>query len=334
MPAAGGRTDQGYLNRMPSEQLPKEVVQDIFTKAQDESMLLRLGRQIPVSINETVIWTSGTFPEAGQVGGTTLASREGAEKPIQGIGFGESRAFSPIKLSVIVTVSEEFANYNPDQMYSELASKLSGACARAADLAAFHNKDAITGLDLIGTTANKHINATTNAVALDLTPGPTDPDLVTQIIGGVQLVESEVDGSSRPKNFRVNAFAADRDMRWPFVTTRTSDGGPVFYGAVPGTGKEINLSRTQGELFGLPLVYGDSVRGRLGAYAGSTARMFAGDWSQFAWGFADSISVRLSSDATVGGVSMFQTNQIAVLAECTFGWIVADPEAFVRYTIA
>ena len=120
-------------------------------------------------------------------------------------------------------------------------------------------------------------------------------------------------------------------MRWPLITQRRTDGQPVFVGAVPSTGRDIDLNANIGELFGLPIVYGDSVRGRLGAYAGSTALMFAGDWSQLAWGFADQIRVKVTDQATVGGVSMWQTNQIAVLAECTFGWIVNDPEAFVRY---
>ena len=329
MPAAGGRTDQGYLNRAPSFLLPREVVGDIFTKARDYSMMLNLGRQIPVSINETVIRTRGTFPEAGQVGGTTLASREGAEKPLQGIGFGSEKAFSPIKLAVVVTVSDEFASYNPDQMYSELAGELTGAVARAADLAVFHNKDAITGADLIGTSASSYVNATTNEVELNFLPAAS-PDLVSQILSGVKLVEDEASGGVS-KNFRVNAFAADRGMRWPLITLRRSDGQPVFVGAVPSTGRDINLNADIGELFGLPIYYGNSVKGRLGAYAGSTAEMFAGDWSQLAWGFADQIRVKVTDQATVGGVSMWQTNQVAVLAECTFGWIVNDPEAFVRY---
>lgn len=330
MPAAGGRIDQGYLHRAPSFLLPKEVVGDIFTKARDYSMMLNLGRQIPVGINETIIRTRGRYPEAGQVGGTTLASREGAEKPIQGISFGSEKAFAPIKLAVIVTVSDEFASYNPDQMYSELAGELTGAVARAADLAVFHNKDAILGTDLIGTSASSYINATTNEVELNFLP-TASPDLVSQIIGGVRAVEAEVDGGGLSKNFRVNAFAADREMRWPLITQRRTDGQPVFVGAMPSTGRDINLNGNIAELFGLPLVYGDSVRGRLGAYAGSNALMFGGDWSQLAWGFADQIRVKVTDTATVGGVSMWQTNQVAVLAECTFGWIVNDPEAFVRY---
>lgn len=327
MPAAAGRTDQGYLNRLPSDRLPKEVVGDIFTKAQDQSIMLQLARRIPVSINETVITTPDFYPEAGQVGGTTLASREGAEKPIQGINFGTSKSFSPIKLAVIVTVSEEFARENVDALYSQLSGALSGAIARAADLAVFHNRDAITGAALVGTTNNGYINATTNRVELNWLED--DPDVIDQIISGVELVEAEAD-SGTPKNFECTAFAADKVVRTKSARLRDASGQPIF-GTVPGTGAGINIRDPRPSLLGLPVFYGRSVKGRLGAYAGASVEMFTGDWSQVAYGFADQIRVKVSDEATVGGVSMWQTNQIAVLAEATFGWIVNDVEAFAAY---
>ena len=325
MPAAANRTDQGYLNRLPVDRLPKEVVGDIFSKAKDQSVMMSLGRQIPVSIGETVLTTSDTFPEAGQVGGTTLASREGAEKPIQGIGFGTTKSFSPIKLAVIVSVSEEFARANPDGLYSQLSTELSGAVARAADLAVFHNRDAITGAALVGTTANSYINATTHRVELDFAAAAS-PDIVGQIINGVTLVEADDD-----KNFDVSGFAAIPQLRAPLFNARRTDGSPIFQGEFPGSGSQINLNASYGSLLGLPLYYGRSVKGKLGAFAGTNVKMFGGDWSQMAWGFADSIRVKVTDQATVGGVSMWQTNQIAILAEATFGWIVNDPQAFVAY---
>lgn len=326
MPAAGGRTDQAYLNRMPSWRLPTTVVGNIFEKAKDQSILLNLGRQIPVSINETIITTEDTFPEAGQVGGTTLASREGAEKPIQGIGFGTRKAFSPIKLAVIVTASQEFARANPDGLYDQIGPRLAGAIARAADLAAFHNRDALTGNALVGTSASSYVNATTNRVELNLR-NDADPDLISQVLAGVDLVESDED-----KNFEVSGFAAVRQLNSRLVTMRDSNGNQVFAtGQYPNSGAGINLNTRIGSLLGLPLAYGRSVKGKLGAFAGTNVKMFAGDWSQLAWGFADAIEVKFTDQATVGGVSMWQTNQVAILAEATFGWIVNDPDAFVAY---
>jgi hypothetical protein len=278
-----------------------------------------------MSINETVFTTADTFPEAGQVGGTTLASREGAAKPIRGYAFGETKSVSPIKLAVIVTVSEEFARSNPDQLYSDLAPKLSGAIARAADLAVFHNKDALTGSNLVGTTDNGYVNSTSNRVELNFLSSAS-PDLVDQVLSGVELVEADED-----KNFEVSGFAAVPQLRTKFSTARDSNGNPVFAGQFPGSGSAINLNASFGQLLGLPIAYGRTVKGKLGAYAGTSVKMFAGDFSQLAWGYADSIRIKVSDQATVGGVSMWQTNQIAVLCEATFGWIVNDADAFVAY---
>lgn len=325
MPQAGNRTDQGYLNRLESRRLPQTVVGDIFSKAKDLSTAMQLGRQIPVSINENLITTPDTFPEAGQVGGTTLASREGAEKPLQGMAYGTHSVFSPIKLAVIVTVSEEYARENVDSLYSELAGQLSGAVARAADLAVFHNRDAITGSALVGTTTNSYINATTSRVELDFTA--PSPDLVAQILSGVRLVVSDED-----KNYDVTAFAAMPSIALELAVARDTSGNQIFTPSFPNSGAGINVNAKQGNLLGVPLLYAKSVKGKLGAYAGTNVKMFGGDWSQMAWGYADQIRVKVTDQATVGGVSMWQTNQLAVLAEATFGWIVNDVNtAFVAY---
>src|SRR5690606_2083630 len=134
---------QGRLHNLPSDRLPRSVVGDIFSKAREESAPMRLARQVPVGINETVVTLPDTFPEAGQVGaGTSLEDREGATTPVSGYRFGSQSSFSPIKLAVIVTVSEEFARQNVDGLYSELTTQLPRAIARAADLAVFYNRDA------------------------------------------------------------------------------------------------------------------------------------------------------------------------------------------------
>src|SRR5690349_20299395 len=99
---------QGRLSYVSDDLLGKTVTGPIFEKAQESSLLLRMGQTIPVTYGETVIPVSGQEPEAGQVGtGKTNADREGARKPISGFGW-DSRSLRPIKLAVIVTASEEF----------------------------------------------------------------------------------------------------------------------------------------------------------------------------------------------------------------------------------
>src|SRR5690606_5046998 len=329
---------QGRLHNLPSDRLPRSVVGDIFSKAREESALMRLARQVPVGINETVVTLPDTFPEAGQVGaGTSLEDREGATKPVSGYKFGSQISFSPIKLAVIVTVSEEFARQNVDGLYSELTTQLPRAIARAADLAVFYNRDALAGAPLLGTGHNGSIvnGATRNVGGTPTTISPHEveldlrrdasPDLIDQLIEGYNLVTAD-------DYYDFTNFAAVPSMRAQLVTRRDSMGNPVFVpGAFPGSGAEISLNASMGSLLGVPVTFNKVVGGGVGNNAATDVKLIGGDFSQVVWGYADQIRFKVTDTATVGGVSMWQTNQIAVLCEASFGWYVNDPEAFVVY---
>lgn len=325
------RTDQGRMGRtdLPEWYLPKNVVGDIFAKIEQDAPLLGLGRQVPVSMGETVIRGGGTDPEAGQVGGgTSFTEREGGVKPLSGFAFGSEKSFSPIKLATIVTVSEEFLRVNPDGFYSELAGKLSGAVSRAAELAAFHNADALNGTALVGTSNNGSVVgslAADHVLELDMAA-----NLVDQILAGYDLVVDQ-DG----KNFDFTGFAASPQFRSKLIASRDREGNLAFTAGSGGTPLlvqgPVNLNASIGSLLGLPIAFGKSVHGKVGNYAGTNVKMIGGDFSQFAYGFADQIRVKVSDQAVVRGVSMWETNQVAVLAEATFGWYINDPSAFVAW---
>lgn len=326
-----GRTD------LPEEWLPKEVVGDIFSKVAEDAPLLGMGKQINVSMGETVIRYGGTDPEAGQVGvGTSFQDREGHRKPLSGFAFGEEKSFSPIKIATTVVVSDEFSRINPERFYSELAGKLSGAIGRATELAAFHNRSALTGGLLQGTINNKSVvgellaNHPERIVELDLDPA-ADPNLVEQLLGAYDLVVG-----NEEKNFDFTAWAAVPALRSKLALARDRQGNLALQNGASGLGVvqgPVNVNATVGDLLGVPVRFGKSVGGRIGNYAGTDVKLIGGDFSQFAYGFADGIRIKVSDQATVDGISMWQTNQIAILAECTFGWYVNDPEAFAGFKV-
>lgn len=325
-----GRTD------LPEEWLPKEVVGDIFSKVEEDAPLLAMGRQIPVSMGETVIRYGGTDPEAGQVGvGTSFQDREGHRKPLTGFAFGEEKSFSPIKIATTVVVSDEFSRINPERFYSELAGKLSGAIGRATELAAFHNRSTLTGGALQGTTNNKSVVGELVAshperiLELDLDPA-ADPNLVEQLLAAYDLVVG-----NEEKNFDFTSWAAVPSMRSKLALARDRQGNLAFQGGSPLQLVQgpVNVNATVGDLLGVPVRFGKAVGGRIGNYEGTDVKIIGGDFSQFAYGFADGIRIKVSDQATVEGVSMWQTNQIAILAECTFGWYVNDPLAFAGFRI-
>lgn len=325
---------QGHLNLMTDpELLPKELVGDIFSKVKQQSILFSLGQQIPVSLGETTVFVPGEKPAAGQVGGTTLASREGAEKPVAGLRYGTRTSFSPIKLAVIITASREYALTNPDAMWTKLSADLPAAVARAADLAVVHGKDALRGTALNGIATNGYINETANRVTLDLA-STASPDLIDQLIAGWKLVVAD-----DTKDYDFTNWAYAPELVPDIVSLRNSDGTPVFFPAsVPSTGSEINLNAGVGRLLGVPAQAHRVVHGKVDQAPKTNVRILGGDFSQLAYGYADQISFRVTdtaslSDGAGGTINLWQTNQVAVLCEATFGWLVNDPDAFVAFEV-
>lgn len=317
---------QGRLAHVPSDLLPKNLVGPIFDKAQESSLVMKYGQSIPVSYGETVIPTTTKRPEVGQVGtGTSNEQREGGVKPLSGTAW-DTKSFSPIKLATIVTVSEEFARTNPQGLYTQLQGDLAYAIGRGIDLAVFHGKSPLTGGALSGIDTSNVIANTTNSVNLNgaLTTDDT-PLLYDSLLAGYDLVSND---------FEFNGWAVDQRIRSRLVREgayRDANGNidPA----------RIDLGANVGNILGLPAQFGRAVGGDLGAATDSNIRVIGGDFSQLRYGFADQIRVKMSDTATLtddaGGstktVSMWQTNQLAILIEVTFGWVLGDNKAFVKF---
>lgn len=315
-----GGDHQGRLAHVPSDLLPKNLVGPIFEKAQESSIVLRLGQQIPVTYGETVIPVNTKRPEVGQVGtGTSNEQREGGQKPLSGVGWG-SRSFSPIKLATIVTASEEFVRTNPSGLFTQMQSDLAFAIGRGIDLAVFHGKQPLNGANLLGIDTANVLKNTTNALFLD----QPDTTLFEQLLAGYDLASAD-------QSNEFSAWAVDPRLRSQVarsLVVRDVNGNVANPGAV-------NLNSDAGSLAGFPVQYGRAVGGDLGAATDSGIRIVGGDFSQLRYGYADSIRVKVTDTATLtdgtNTVSMWQTNQVAILIEVTFGWVVGDLDAFVKY---
>lgn len=309
---------QGRLAHVPSDLLPKELVGPIFDKAQETSLVLKMGQTIPVGYGDTVIPTTVKRPEVGQVGvGTSNEQREGGVKPLSGTAW-DTRSFAPIKLATIVTVSEEFARTNPKGLYTKLQGDLAYAIGRGIDLAVFHGKSPLTGSALQGIDTANVIANTTNVK--NLTAG----NVYSGLIDGYDLVSAD-------SNNEFDGWAVDPRYRSTLVREgawRDNNGNidPA----------RINLAARGGDVLGLPAQFGRAVGGDLGAATDSGIRVFGGDYSQLRYGFADQIRVKMTDTASISDgtntYSMWQTNQLAILIEVTFGWVLGDKEAFVKFT--
>lgn len=313
----GSTNHQGRLAHVPSDLLPKTLVGPIFDQAQESSLVMKYGQQIPVTYGETVIPTTTKRPEVGQVGsGTSNEEREGGVKPLSGTAW-DTRSFSPIKLATIVTVSEEFARSNPQGLYTQLQGDLAYAIGRGIDLAVFHGREPLSGNLLQGIDTDNVISNTSNFKNL------VNGSIYDGLLDGYDAVNSR---------FEFNGWAVDPRFRSRLVREA------VWRDANGNTDPaRVDLSSKSGDILGLPANFGRAVGGDLGAATDSGLRIIGGDFSQLRYGFADQIRVKISdtaslTDANNQTVSLWQTNQVAVLIEVTFGWVLGDKEAFVKFS--
>lgn len=319
-PNTAGVNHQGRLAHVPSDLLPKEIVGPIFDKAQESSLVLRLGEMIPISYGETIIPTTVKRPEVGQVGvGTSNEQREGGVKPLSGTAW-DTRSVSPIKLATIVTVSEEFARMNPSGLYTKLQGDLAYAIGRGIDLAVFHGKSPLTGSALQGIDTDNVIANTTN---VDYLQEAGDP-LLDRLLDGYDLVSENTD-------VEFNGWAVDPRYRARLLRAQAmrDANGNV-------DPSRVNLAAMTSDVLGLPAQFGRAVGGDLGAATDTKTRIIGGDFSQLKYGFADEIRVKMTDSATLTdannqSVSMWQTNQIAILIEVTFGWLLGDKQGFIKF---
>lgn len=318
------------LNGLSGNLLPRTVVGPIFDQAQEQSVVLRFGQSIPVGFGDTAIPTVTQRPEVGVVGlqGETPAPDgseyygEGKRKPVSSYAYGVE-TIRPIKLSTIVVVSEEFQQSNVDGFYAQISSDLAFAVARGIDLAVLYGKSANNGADIPGV---KFLNQTSNSVAIG-----TAPATEGGMAGDIAALANAI-GNAGP-GYDINGFAADPRLRFQVMAATDQFGRPIFQ-----PGQAPSLTNQVDSLMGIPVVYGRSVSGRVGANPDTGVRAFAGDWSgQLRYGYALDMTIKTSNQAMVTdsdgtNLNLWQNNLVALLVETVFGWAVGDVDAFGKLT--
>lgn len=304
------------MAHLPSEFAPRAVTGEIFAKVQEQALLPRLGaEQIEVIYGETNIPITTVEPQAGQVGvGTANSQREGYIKPLSGVAWGQ-RSMAPIKLATIVTASEEFARSNPRGLFTSIRGKLSEAIARAMDLAVFHGVDSLRGTALQGVDADNVLVNTTNQVFY----GEGEDELINDLLAMYDLIGEDFDP---------NRWVFDPRYRTKLAAAMR---GVDVNGNVLNPG-DINLAAQESSVLGLPANFHKAAPGNIGNAAKTNVRALLGDFGQLKYGFADQIRFKVSDQATLtdgtNTVNLWQTNQVAVMCEVTFGWVVGDLDAF------
>lgn len=278
--------------------LPREFAATVMETAFQNSVVGRLTPSEPISMGETIIPIYEGGIEAGVVG-------EGEPKPVSEPSMGTA-SITPIKLATIVLVSREAARVNPGRMLDLIQGDMTNAITRAVDLGILHGRSAKTGNAIPSAT---FVNQTTNRVVLG-------DDIGSDVLEAFDFAAEDHDP---------DGIAADTRLRSKLVTARDANGNSVFQAST-------NLAAPVDNVWGLPTAYGRVVSARIGASADTGVRAFIGDWSQVRWGYAETITVSRSTEATVvdGETTyhLWQQNMIGLLVEAIVGWTVLNTDAF------
>ena len=309
-------TDPIKLSDVNATFLPPTLTSPIFEKSVEQSAVMSLARRVPLSMSaNTAVPVPLDVPTADWV-------EQAGRKPL-GTGGMDIKQMTGKKIAVLIPVAMEVVQSNAAGLWTQLQNDLPTAFSRAFDRAAIHGK---TMKGATGPFAD-YLTQTTKAVSLGTT---------TQANGGIwgDFVKGMGDIADDDRDY--TGTVADHRLKARLLGATDTTGRPILVDTTqPGTGAAL-----AGTLVGEPIAYSRSVSGKLRRQSDtvdSGLRAIGGDWSQTAYGVGMDITVRISREATYidedGGVhSAFQENLVLLLAEAYYGFVLGDPEAFVKYT--
>lgn len=297
----------GFINPEQSE--------PIFEQAARMSVVQRLARQVPLGLNGKEIPVVTGRPVANWVA-------EAGKKPATK-GTMSLETMTPKKLAAIAVDSMEVVRQNPGGYVNRLREELlPEAFAVAFDYATLHD----LGGDGTGTGPfDNHIASTTKSVEFG-SNSQANGGVYKDLVDGMAEIIGTVGPNGRKR--RVTGFAFDDVAEIRFLGAVDSTGRPLWVD-LPAGPDDVDRLRA-GSLIGRRSFMGEGV-----ADPSNDIEGFAGDWSQTAWGVVGGIEYSVSDQATVtiNGelTSLWEHNLIAFKAEAFYGWVNADPAAFVQY---
>jgi len=277
--------------------LPKEISQEIWSNAVNDSVIMQAARRINLP---------GSGVTIPVITGDVTANwvNETDEKPVSDATLS-SKSITPYKLAVIETFSNEFRRDLPG-LYAELARRLPTALGRKFDATILN-----------GTAPGSNFDVLTGSTAVAVDATDTLGDLATALttVGAAGgdlshwLIAPQAEGTLMTAKDGAGNYAFLRDAR--------NDSGAI------------------GSIFGRDVLKSTAVYSN--PATGPDVVGFAGDFANSAiWGSVEGIQVSVSDQATVnkGGtqLNLWQRNMFAVLAEIEVGFVVRNGAHFVKLT--
>lgn len=279
--------------------LPTEISNEIWSKTQEESAIMRLARpmELPGAGVEVDIITGD--PEAAWVSGTDETAERSVSK-----GAAGSKKIKPYTLSVIVPFSRKFAR-DKARLYDEMVARIPGALAAKYDGTVFGSV----------TKPGENFDQLKDCTAVDIKADPwaglVAADAAIAENGGI------CNGFAiAPKAKSLLLTAVDGNKRPLFVNSTAQGGVPAVLGNPTYVHRKAYLA---GQNPSTPETIG-----------------FAGDWNDAVYGIVEGMLLSVSDQATlkINGeqVNLWQRDMFAIRVEIEAGFAVKDAKNFIRLT--
>lgn len=284
--------------------LPLEVSNEIWTRTQEESAIMRLATPIdmPGSGIEVDIITGD--PTAAWVGETE-------ETPVSK-GSASSKKIKPYNMSLIVPFSLQFAR-DKARLYDEMVARFPGALAMLFD----------------GTIVGKN---TKPGEMFDQLNDVTGVDVKTDPWTGFVAADAAVAAN----NAVVTGHAIAPQLRSILLTAKDGNDRPLFVDSIAASGV--------GTIIGNPVylnrnlyVAGTAPTSSGGADGVAETLGITGDWTSARYGAVQGMTASVTTDATITGsdgkpINLWQRGMFAIKLDLEVGFGVKDKNDFVRLT--
>ncbi len=276
--------------------LPTEVVDTIIQKAQEQSAIMAASVNQPVSAKTVEFPVITGDPDAFW---TNEAESKTVSEPTVG-----TKTMQIYKLATIVPFSEEVES-DQSALYDALVARIPAALGKKFDRTVFGYE----------TKPGDNFDQFTSSPAIGYGSSAYDGIIATD------ATIAEADGT-------LNRFIASPKLRSKLLTEKDNENRPLFV-------TSIADPNAFGTILGAPVQLSKNV------YQAGTPNTLgvAGDFTHARYAILSALRIDRSTEASLNlgtdsPISLFQNNLVAIRAEIRIGFIVDDPDYFVRITDA
>ncbi|ATL64938.1 phage major capsid protein [Nocardia terpenica] len=295
--------DRAALGGNNSAVLPDDYSSTVIQLAEQSSAVLSLARREQMSGQVLHQPVMAEAPRAKWVGGDTDKRPAGKAKI-------DDAVLTARELATIVTIPKTVWNDASIDVFEVISPKIAESIGRAVDEAVLFGINTPAGFPaggLVGMAEKKTVGGTgadkdTKTHIIEADP---KTDLAARIAqAGELLADTGLD---------ITGFASAPGLHWKLRGLRAEGSGvPIYQPAL-----------TDG---GTPTLYGMPIREvKNGSFDKTKATLIAADWNLITVGVRQDIEAVKSEDAVVDGVSMFETNQIALKVTFRVAAHIAEP---------